>query len=341
VPELGERLSGDLPLADAILSDVQYLSRKISPELALGSIADCRWPALSRGDAAAKPQNATDGSAMLGSAAVMLIHEMLRRLPLGNDPAALATWQRHARALGGLFAYLGLWRLLRTKPFYPAVLGTIRKLLPQATRIAGLQLVQHLPPEISAGLALYLLFVDGPSVDDKEEIDTLIHEIVEWRFHRGVTFPVAGYRSSATDPIAHLCRIPLPQQFESFLERDFNSRASLYHAVTAFVGSPATILKFDDQNRRGLLDLVLFASASIVGPPDADRPLSYSGYWWWRGDQTPISPAHRAAIQGVADIAWRWLADHLPAIAFPTSLEEKIESASGLRYVVATHANSE
>ena len=43
---------------------------------------------------------------------------------------------------------------------------------------------------------------------------------------------------SAADPIAHLCRIPLPEQFKSFVEPDLEDRASLYHILTGFVGSP-------------------------------------------------------------------------------------------------------
>lgn len=130
VPELGERESGDRPLAYAILNDIRTLSKK-SSGLTLGSIEECRWSKLSRGEENEKRETATDGPSMLGSAAVILIHEMLRRLPLAGNPAALATWQRYARALGSLFTYLGLWRLLLTQPYYSSVQHTISKLLPQ------------------------------------------------------------------------------------------------------------------------------------------------------------------------------------------------------------------
>jgi hypothetical protein len=181
--------------------------------------------------------------------------------------------------------------------------------------------------------ALYVLFSDGPSADDPANVRQILHRYMDGPYR----FPVGAlsHWPPGPDPIAQLCRIPLPRQFEWIAEKDLKDKASLYHALTTFVGSPTTILSADEEMRRGLLDLALFASACIVGP-DAGRALSSTDYFWWPDSDTPVPASHLAAIQRLADDAWRWLADDLPMIVFPQRLEGKIETASSLRYRTVT-----
>src|SRR5262249_27330329 len=113
----------------------------------------------------------------------------------------------------------------------------------------------------SARLAFITTFVAGPPPDDLEEahqwFDTHWHDL--WSARR--RHDLWSAERADSDPISNLLRIPVPEDLErSFFEKDLKGRASMCHALAAFVGAPA---EFD--GNKAIVELVLFAPpASLV-----------------------------------------------------------------------------
>ena len=320
-PKFADEKVGERGLRLGILNLVAMFD-KVADGVALGHPKRYRWPnTVDLADAAKGAAAADDGPNMLGAAAVRLIYEMARRLPSSGDPHALARWQRDARTLGSLLSRLDLWPLLFSEPYHPLLADLVTPLLQNTRSLALLDVLKGVPDNMRTGLAMYLLFVDGPPMDDHEWAGRL-------PFGSGTPQSPAAF-----DPIPDLSRIPLPEGLETFIDSDLQGRANLYHALAAFMGSPASILALGS-SARALIDLVLFASACIVGP-DGGRPLFAAGSWqfWWA--RKAISPIQHEAIRIEVSNAWSWLAEHLPSLVFPEALEKIIESAAGLRYNAA------
>jgi hypothetical protein len=273
---------------------------------------------------------AVDGPNMLANASLNLLYEMVRRLPSAKDPHMLVTWQRDARRLGNVLARLDLWPLLLSKPYRQRLVTLAEQLLNLRHGLVVLDATKkELPPDVRAAFVLFILFIDGPALDDRHETDRFIRNYY-WRDLRSPGFWLASLNGGPVDPISDLWHIPLPKELENLVGSGLKDRASLYHALTAFIGSPTA-----PGGNTPLIDLVLFASACIVGP-DGGRPLSLylSGWDQWHGEHN-VSDGRRAAVQALADNAWSWLKEHLPSIVFPKALEGAIESSANLRYPAA------
>lgn len=275
------------------------------------------WPRFKTAPAPGAPQ-------MLASAAVRLIYELFARRPdQSEDVPRLLAWQRDAQRLRDICTRLDLWPILLGDPYRPAldVLGR---------HMAAVSF----PPDVFYDLinngssrwplvTLFFLLIQCEPVDD---VPALQQAITRMRWWRG-EFGSASYSGTPheTDPMAALWKIPLPEEVIDKVNPALRDKANLYHALAAFIASPHKVLDEPDD----IVDLVLFASACIVGPPDA-RPLALAG-WSWRGAPGNSSAAHSAADL-LALRAWNWLREHLPRYAFPAFVEDAIASASGLRY---------
>lgn len=312
------------------ISDAIAKFQKLSSSLKLGEIKTFNdWPsapdryrpsASDRTDRKAEMAGVSDGPSMLASAALRLIYEMVKRLPSGKDPHALARWQRDAYRLGDLLAYLDLWPILRSAPHYRTLASLAEGLARTNYDLPILGIIKnHIPAEWQNDAILFVLFVNGPALDD-DEADGFFY--LEFERYDG-----AARARRTVDPIGDLSRIPLPQDFEKFIGSELRDGASLYHALTAFIGSPPNAT-----DNSALIDVILFASACIVGP-DGAQSLSSTGDWLPLGGRQNISKMRRAAVQELVDDAWNWLREHLPNIVFAPSVEKAIESAAGLRYV--------
>jgi hypothetical protein len=287
-----------------------------------------KWPAPfdTTEQRASSPKSG--GPAMLASAALTLIYEMLQRLPTANDPPGLMRWQRDARRLGALFARLDLWPLLFSESNQTSLVSLMRRLT-QLRRLPALKVVSNWPKEEACRVLLLILFVDGPALDNGDE--------VKWFFYQsrralyGESFHLTRYQDSL-DPNSDLLRIPLPKDLEKFVGSGLKDGANLYHALTAFISSPTTALE-QTKESRSLIDLVLFSSACIVGP-DGGRPLSPSldSSMFLRRRHGNTSAVQQAAVQGLADSAWCWLREHLPSVVFTPQVEKAIQSTAELRY---------
>jgi hypothetical protein len=336
LPDSFDEDVGGRQLRPAILSAIKSF-QKLALGLTLGKTeAFNDWPlAVDRTDR--KASNAlADGPGMLASAALRLIYEMVQRLPFAKEPHALARWQRDARRLGRLLARLDLWPLLLSDPYHKSLTTMAEHLARVGRGLAVLDVIKKFPPDVANRVIVLVLFVDGPDLDDRDEPERFMHGLYDWLDRSGPGFWLAGLPGTL-DPIPELSRIPLPQDVEECIGLDLKIGASLYHALAAFMGSPIIALKGQSS---ALIDLVLFASACVVGP-DSGQPLSLSidGWQSWRGPHN-ISPVRRAAAQTLAGNAWNWLREHLPGIAFPRSLEKAIESAANLRYTLLSGAPS-
>lgn len=328
-PEVaGEEFEGP-SLRPKIMEAVKNF-QKIASQLKADSVEQFKWvfdidlererKSISRG---------SDGPAMLASASVQLIYEMAQRFPFKGEPLALARWQRDARRLGALLCHLDLWPLLLSAP-YRQSLELLTKHL--AESIHGFDsIIAKYPEDFRTNIVLMLLFLDGPLADDYDGIRWYLRSCFDSCFP-GPFWPISGATKDIGEPIEAIARIPLPEGFGKFIDPNLKDNASLYHALTAFVGAPATILTLD--RPAALIDLVLFASACIVGP-DGGRTLSSTDGWQQWHPSLADSLSRRAAIQATADNAWKWLAEHLPTLVFYQNLETAIQSAASLRYETA------
>jgi hypothetical protein len=333
LPELTEEGYEGRGLRSEILAAVENFQLKAKGVAIESAPRSVEWPAAIEGtNGGGGAHRAGDGPAMLASAALRLIYEMARRLPSAGAPAALARWQREAQTLGRLISNLGLWPLLLSGPYY----GSLRTLASSLVRgNYGLAILDILkggfPSEFLTNVVMYLLFVGGLPLDDRDEAEWLFYH---WRRDH-YPFDLPPWNSSvrgAIDPVAALRRIPLPEELTEFVGSTLKDGTSLYHAVNAFMGSPQTIWKQGQAAQ--LIDIVLFASASIVETEGGQFLSELTAWMFWNGPRT-ISPTRRVAIQTAADNAWSWLAQHLPALVFGEALENVIESAGSLRYRTA------
>jgi hypothetical protein len=296
-------------LRPKLLSTIRMF-REIGSELSPGEAEKfVFWPSLvhlphSRAGAAAW----ADAASMLGSAAWMLVREMLLRLPDPHDMAASVQWQRDARRLGHTLARLELWPLLLNKPYWwplEKMLDTLKKMWPHLDKkddlFPTLQLVDD-------------LFIEGAA---------LLRVDKDAKFYRPL--PIGPNR---IDPIADLLRFPLPAEFAKVVGKSGIADRSLYHALAAFTASPQAVLGVDER----AIDLMLFASACIVGPASAMPACDL----WSSSPHSYLPAVQRAAIEQLHADAWSWLSEQLPAAVFGTVVEDAIAQAGELRYASAS-----
>lgn len=330
-PDLGSQEVGEgSHLRSALLQQVAAFASR-SEQLSLTDVA-APWSWAGAGTAAkfsrvgpATDSPIVDGPSILAEAALGLIHEMAQRLPPANDPRALAKWLRDSRMLGQTLERLDLWPLLLTAPYFSALTNSIFGVFRRRSEFEGLNYIRDRQNDLAPTMLTHLLFIAGPALDDD---DGIVNMVRAWRYwERPFGFaPIASSSHANTDVIADLSRLPIPKDLVGIVGRDARENISLYHALTAFVGSPNAISTMSPNEQRAVFDQILFASACIVGP---------DGHWPLTSVLAPLRQPSRtqtAAVEALAGDAWAWLAEHLPSHVFAPQVENAILSCSRLRY---------
>jgi hypothetical protein len=277
------------------------------------------WPvSAARASKRAKGARLHDGADLLASAALHLMAEMLSRLPHASNARELALWQGDARLLGLLICRLGIWPLIAS----PRHFGALHKLIDFAARHKNgygfLDQVKAKPEPVFLIAAAWLLFVECIPLDSA---DTPNH-FFDFPYRRGTSV-----FDEHVDPVAALKRIPLPRDVHEFLpEREKKGTASLFHALAAFLGSPARA-----QEHPALVDLMLFAAAAIAVHDGGRLMANGADFWLLLSGRSGASGSMRMVAQMHAQAGWEWLAGQLPDFAFPEELERAIGQAGGLQ----------
>ncbi len=222
---------------------------------------------------------------LLVSAAYRLLHEILLRLPANTDTQGQVRWLRDARCLDALITRLELWPLLRRDPYIQPLRNLITDL-------------EYRFSNLSKIFPIYMGYIGLGFANPNPMLST--------HFQR--------------DIVSYLSRMPLPKSLENLTPPDQNNRASLYHLLVSFMGSPNQF-----SCRQEAIELVMFASACIVGPKHG-IPLMILEH------PSLELKLLEAAIDTNVNNAWKWLREHLPRAVFPKSLEEAIATADRLRY---------
>jgi hypothetical protein len=131
-------------------------------------------------------------------------------------------------------------------------------------------------------------------------------------------------RDGPVDPLADLCRIPLPKDAAAVVRENPRDEVSLYHALVSIVGAPLLV----DSQSPGFFELVLFAATWIAGCNDAQTASDVV----YPPASGLLSPIRAAEVQIKRDRGWNWLKAHLPAMCFAPKVEEAIEAAAELKY---------
>ncbi len=283
-----------------------------------------KWPG-SRVQEAAKP-SITDGSTILANAAIRLIYEMMRRIPDGQDPAVTVRWHRDARTLGSMIAAMGLWDILWRGPHYGALFGLMSRLRSWKSKLTALQAASG-DEAIDVTFLFAVIFGSGPALDDEEGARHYLHAIYYWwhgRFPYGALSWQRGSRDGPVDPVANLCRIPLPKDAAAVVRKTLRDEVSLYHALVSIVGAPLLA----DSQRPSFFEFVLFAATWIAGCNDAPTSSEFVS----AHASGPLSLIQAAEVQMKLDRGWNWLKVHLPTMCFAPKVEKAIETAADLKY---------
>jgi hypothetical protein len=317
-----EEAAGGLARA---MADAVAIFKSASNSCKLGSILQfLNWPDA-RAQESAKPGIA-DGPTILANAAIRLIYEMMRRIPDGQDLAATIQWHRDARTLGGMIAAMGLWDVLWHEPHYGALVRLMNGLKPWKSKLTALQVTSG-NEDTNVRFLCAVIFGPGPALDDEQGALHYFHSMEYW-WHGPFPVPVLSWRCGSSDgsvdPIANLCRIPVPENVAAVVRKAPQNEVSLYHALVSIVGAPLLA----DSQRHGFFELALFASTWITGCNDTPT-LSDFGSAYASG---PPSPIRAAEVQIKLDRGWNWLRAHLPTVCFAPKVEEAIEATADLKY---------
>lgn len=318
--ELGESEVAGTPLRPALASAIGNF-QNWSLHLSIGN-ADTftKWPSGQSDVEAKGGASVPDGPEMLARAALLLIHEMLRRLPLYGQPRDLLKWQRVALKLGNILDRLNILPMLFEDPFHSWTDKLFGSVIKNGQNLALIKWVENLvPSEFRAGALLYALFLGRAPLDEEN-----------WNGHDYWLFdgPYTSAAFEVTDRIADLLSIPLPPEFRKFVGSGLENRTSLYNLLAAFVGAP----NCEGGQDLRLLDLVHFGSAWIADPQSGQTFPRRSYRMFRHSPGHKLTPVERASLEATSDRAWNWLREHLPSVVFAAGVEGAIQGAAGLQY---------
>jgi hypothetical protein len=302
------------PLTDSLSSAVSAF-QKLSCKF--GQAEEfLKWPRR-RTSEPPRPKPSWDGVPILASATLRFIQEFLLRLP-DADLEAFTVWHESARRFGDVLGAMGLWEVLGHEPYRTLLVGLMKPLSLEAWNLPSdfLNRIRKIGnDDLRTSFLCSLLFARNVSLHD----DRIIEFERFWPL-----WPVLSYGPPAPrDRIADLCRIPVPKEFEVIVRTEGKEPVSLYHALTAFIGSPLSAANKSSH----FFELVLFAASWIALPEISMGPMSTLSL-----SRSAVPELQNIQIQRVIDAGWNWLREHLPTMRFATEVERTIESASDLRY---------
>lgn len=267
---------------------------------------------------------------VLGWAALVLIHELLSRVPQSLDHEAWNLWERSARMLGSIIGRLGLWDwlfehqaqdLLKSWAHFILTKSIWTQIHSRWHRFNGHNYRGN------GRIIFHLIFGSVDYSRSDPDDDYFWHFFFDgphgWGPWGGGWSP--DRQSSPIDPLAVLKRIPLPVKLAPAVSENAGNDPSLFHLLVAASASPAVL---PDTRAFDSAALLMFAAA-IVTLTDDTSPISFgfqgihdtdaSSLWSWR-------------VERLVATAWGWLAASLPQFAFPSAIEEAIMGAGSLRY---------
>ena len=265
---------------------------------------------------------------ILSHAGILLLGEMLSRLPAVRTPEALYRWAQAARGLGRVLESLQMVALINQSLSFPTLIARIRSLIlrPGSSLEAPLgrikQVLDRVPEHLEGRAILWLLFGSAFPPDD-EFARFWVHEL-------GSSIPLLrASRVSQSDPLDLLSLIPVPAHLAKTVRTENSDAVSLRDFLFSALGSPGELLTDGKDGLDGIA-VLLFAGCSLtVSEHDVVLPFAFF-------HATPdFSELQHDQLNRILSSGWSWLAGSLPRLAFPASLEQAIASASSLRYGAA------
>ncbi|MBE2245204.1 MAG: hypothetical protein IAE86_20820 [Burkholderiaceae bacterium] len=242
------------------------------------------------------PKVSTVGA--LASGAVLLMLEMLDRLPRTGDLGAQRRWIANARTLGDAITALGLWNELLDR--YDGWLHLDRHRLPNNW------LPNYGGPRVPASV---LFFPPHAMPDGRWPF---------WDWPDPRLFELLTVQRVAADPFECIAQWPVPRFANELIPEDARNEASVAHLLAAFLSCPSSIWN-STSSPKGVLDVVIFTSACLVT---------------WRLPRLPnmSSPLTFAAIDERGHSGMQWLIEQLPLRGFSRGYEALLAGARTIRY---------
>jgi hypothetical protein len=318
--ELASR-EGPLSIKETISSDLTLFAKLVgdqggSEPSTIARLA--RWNSIdgagnrSAGDSRGKRDlSSYDGPDILAQGALILIQEVLRRLPIGGSEEDFFYWLKTAKSLGDAIARIGLW---------PFMLGEhyVTRLTSIVDIVWGaLQRSPH------GRIFVEQLNIAGVG-EEKNTLLGLFHNgvFLFQRYYRDLDW--LTYNAVLHEPLDHMQIWPVPKELSSIAGGPKPDRISVADLLAGFLGAPPTDPR-DGRSVPSAIVIVVFAAACIVAAQTSAHPL-LSYYPWY---------SHSVMLQALAERAesgQAWLAQQLPRRAFSPSLERYIKDCSGLIY---------
>jgi len=277
------------------------LAHKLKP----GEAERQKWPEIG-----GHPERFRDAPRILCVGALYLIGEVLRRFPNRWNVVDLLRWQAMAQSVGRLLTQLDLWPLLLRDPCWQFT----AKLVDAFVRQSHVPAVQAIHKETAADFVLWMLFFGGDLYTESDAL-RFAHYVHHTPFVPFIVPTRNGERS------LDLCQTPLPIDFDKYVPHDLVGRASLFHALAAFIAAPHR------KPHHGFVELLLLA-ASYIAHKQEDRMALLP--WPW-GQRHP-SPLAEARVATHAKKGWDWIREQMPGLVYEQSTESLIGSAATLRY---------
>lgn len=296
------------------------------------------WRADGQGSMATPPTigSLTRAEDILGWAALLLMHEMLERLPAARLLDDQLRWQEAARGLGQAIARLGLWDWLFGWYGSKTLEGwadAMRDSLgwPNESQFALISAFPDLSDDVRTRICMWLLFGAAPTMDHDDWIDWIRQsweaEAAQNKSGRLQMGPL-GQTIMPADPLHLLKLTPLPAQLAYIVADDVQPDATLYHLLAGSTAAPARLLADDARDSSAAIALLLFAACLMV-LEDTDTQVSFGNFGAWG---TSLSPLQKQRLADLMTWAWDWLSGSLPRLAFPQAVEQMITDVTSLRY---------
>ncbi|THC43191.1 hypothetical protein [Massilia sp. Mn16-1_5] len=264
---------------------------------------------------------------MQGEAMSLLVHgvlalyrELLDRWP-GKEGGYLR-WIDDARALGQAVIRIQLLPVLLSVPYF----NHFRSILEHSKLYSdGTAHPFHRFMEM-----IELLF--GPDYVFDELPGSELHFP---RWHRRL-YETAAYASPpAWNILDILEKLPVPEPVEAIFPADVGKVSSVYHLLNVFVSDPRAALA-SNIDMTAVLGISLFAAACIctAGTPVLQELVPYFAdlYHEYPDDVKPMSISAPGRAQMVVEKSRRWLAEHLPRLAYSPPYEDLIVQSKSQRY---------
>jgi hypothetical protein len=266
----------------------------------------------------AQQVTSTTAAQSLAAGVVEIALELLRRFPLSGSDDRIITWFDSAARLGRAITTLGLWRALFAHPWRPEL------------RRAGEDLWARMPNSMHDKLGDYFDFArhGGSYLAIVEALLLQNYSFAGWHprdfeyWRRRFPFsPYGGSIAPETDPIDDLASWPVSKSLALLAGAPVPAGASVYDILCLIIGSPNVLHRGQPALAERAAALSIFAAAHITATANPVPAFSLMN-----------TELGNAALNRIAGVAARWLANQFPKYVFPRPVEDAIRGASELVY---------